>query len=258
MLRHYREKAGLSRAELARQICKSVSLVQAIELGQRAATPEVTEDLETALATGGALSQLRREIGDGLSYQAYPSWFADWPGKEATATTLRWYELITVPGLLQTEDYARAVLSTRVKATDDDIAEMVAARLARQAVLERADPPMLWVILAEGVLRCPVGGAAVMGGQLARLVEAARKPNVVIQVIPVDAGAHEGFRGPFIVADFAAAPSLGYQDTAVRGQIVEDVDDIAALMSLWDTLKSEALPRSASAALMEKVAQTWT
>src|SRR5215472_3018596 len=100
MLRYYRERAGLSRAELARQISKSVSLVQAIELGQRAATPDVTGDLETVLDTGGALHRLREEIGDGLSYQVYPSWFADWPGKEAAASALRWFELAVVPGLL--------------------------------------------------------------------------------------------------------------------------------------------------------------
>src|SRR5215472_4343736 len=150
MLRYYREEAGLSRAELARQISKSVSLVQAIELGQRAATPEVTEDLEAVLATGGALSQLRHEIGDGLSYQAYPSWFADWPGKEAAATALRSFELAMVPGLLQTEDYARALFRARLKATDEQVEERVAARIARQAILAREDPPMLWVVLDEG------------------------------------------------------------------------------------------------------------
>ena len=85
MLRYYRDQAGLSRTELARQISKSVSLVQAIELGQRAATPDVTDDLEAALATGGALSRLRAEIGDGLGYQVFPAWFQDWAIKEAEA-----------------------------------------------------------------------------------------------------------------------------------------------------------------------------
>ena len=78
MLRYYRERAGLSRTDLARQISKSVSLIQAIELGHRAATADVTEDLERVLPSDGALTRLRDEIGDGLGYQAYPSWFQDW------------------------------------------------------------------------------------------------------------------------------------------------------------------------------------
>jgi transcriptional regulator with XRE-family HTH domain len=260
MLRFYRMRSGLSQEQFGARIHYSPDQVGKVENAQRSPTEDFTAacDAVPELRTDGALTELRERLKHYFQQRAYPGWFAHWPDAEATATTLRWYELITVPGLLQTEDYARAVLSTRVKATEDDIAEMVETRLARQAVLERADPPMLWVILAEGVLRCPVGGPTVMSAQLGHLMEAARRPNVVIQVIPTGTGAHEGFRGPFIVADFAAAPSLAYQDTAVRGQIVEDADDIAALMSLWDTLKSEALPRSASVVLMEEAARQWT
>ena len=85
MLRYYRERAGLTRTDLARQISKSVSLIQAIELGQRAATAEVTQDLERELAADGALTRLREEIGDGLGYQPYPSWFQDWVVSESEA-----------------------------------------------------------------------------------------------------------------------------------------------------------------------------
>jgi len=97
MLRYYRERAGLSRTELARQISKSVSLIQAIELGQRAATADVTEDLERVLPADGALTRLRDEIGDGLGYQPYPSWFQDWVASEGEAKKLRWFEPLLVP-----------------------------------------------------------------------------------------------------------------------------------------------------------------
>ena len=103
MLRYYRERAGLSRTDLARQISKSVSLIQAIELGQRAATADVTEDLERVLPSDGALTRLRDEIGDGLGYQAYPSWFQEWLVSEQEAKKLRSFEPMLVPGLLQTE-----------------------------------------------------------------------------------------------------------------------------------------------------------
>jgi hypothetical protein len=163
-----------------------------------------------------------------------------------------------VPGLLQTEDYARAMLSTQVMATDEEVEEMVAARLARQAILSRDKPPMLWVILDEGVMRRPVGGTWVMKEQLRRLAEAARRPSVVLEVIPLSAGAHQGMSGSFVIAEFGTAAPIAYQDTAARGQIIEDADDIEAITVMWDTLKSEALPRAASLELVEEVAETWT
>jgi len=258
MLRYYREQAGLSRTELARQISKSVSLVQAIELGQRAATPDVTEDLEAALATGGALTRLRTEIGDGLGYQVFPAWFQDWAIKETEAATLRWFEPLVVPGLLQTEDYARAIFRTRFKITADEIEERVAARMRRQQVLTRDDPAALWVILDEWVLRRPVGGRHVMLEQANRLIDAARQPHIVIGILPASTGAHEGLTGAFALADFDGAPSVGYQEGAVRGQPVEDPKDVAALALTWDTLRSEALPRAASLALLEEAAKSWT
>jgi hypothetical protein len=117
---------------------------------------------------------------------------------------------------------------------------------------------MLWVILDEGVLRRPVGGTWVMKEQLLCLAEAARRPSVVLQVIPLSAGAHQGMSGNFVIAEFEKAPPIAYQDTAARGQIIEGADDLEAIMVMWDTLKSEALPRGASLAFVEEVAKTWT
>ena len=155
MLRYYRERAGLSRNELARHVSKSASLIQAIELGQRVATAEVTEDLERALNAGGALSRLRDEIGDGLGYQPYPSWFQDWLISEREAKKLRWFGSLLVPGLLQTADYAKAVFRTRFGVTDEEVDEQAAARLKRREILERDEPPALWVIVDESVEALP-------------------------------------------------------------------------------------------------------
>ena len=147
MVRFYRERAGLSRPETARQICKSESLVQAIELGQRTATLEVTRDLESALHAEGALVQLRDELAEALGYQAFPAWFQDWALKEAEATTLRTFQPLIVPGLLQTEDYARAIFATRFRITQDETEELTAARMKRQEILAREYPPTFRVIL---------------------------------------------------------------------------------------------------------------
>jgi transcriptional regulator with XRE-family HTH domain len=259
-LRHYRTRAGMSQEQLGARVYCSADLIGKIENGQRAPAEELAAacDAVPELGTGGALTRLRELLRDYLKQRAYPGWFHRWPDKEAEAKTLRWFELVAVPGLLQTKDYARAMLRTQVMASDDEIAEMVRARLDRQLILERDVRPMLWVILDVGVLRRPVGGTSAMRGQLARLADAARRPNVVVQVIPLSAGAHQGMSGNFVIADFADAPPCVYQDTAARGQIIEDPDDIAAVTTMWDTLHSEALPRAASLELVEETATIWT
>jgi transcriptional regulator with XRE-family HTH domain len=259
MLRYYRERAGLSRTELARQISKSVSLIQAIELGQRAATADVTEDLERVLPADGALARLREEIGDGLGYGAYPSWFQDWLASEREAKKLRTFEPMLVPGLLQTEDYARAVFGARFGITNEEIDEQVAARLKRQEILVRDEPPALWVILDESVLRRPVGGRYVMREQIGRLIEACQRPHVSVQLISCTVGAHRGlWAGAFIIANFEDAPPVGYQETACQGQFVDRRQDVETLVDCWDTLVREALPWAASQALLEEAAKSWT
>lgn len=259
MLRYYRERAALTRPELAQRISKSVSLIQAIELGQRVATAEVTEDLERVLPADGALARLREEIGDGLGYQAYPSWFQDWLVSEREAKKLRLFGPSLVPGLVQTADYARAVFGTRFGVTDQEIDEQVAARLKRQEILAREQPPALWVIVDETVLRREVGGRHVMREQAGHLIEMARRPYVSVQVISASAGAYRGlWAGGFGIADFGDAPAAGYQETACQGQFVDRREDVETLVECWDTLVREALPWAASQALLEEAAKSWT
>jgi transcriptional regulator with XRE-family HTH domain len=258
MVRYYRERSGLSRPELARLVSKSESLVQAIELGQRAATPQVTGDLETALQVGGALARLREEIGDGLGYQVYPSWLQEWALIEREAKRLRGFEPMLVPGLVETADYARAVFGTLSGVTDEEIDGHVAARLKRQEILDRDQPPELWMIIDESVLHRPVGGPYVMREQLRHLLEMARRPRISLQVIPGTV-THVGLSaGGFAIADCPDAPTVGYQDTASYGQVVDRIEDVGALTDRWDTLVREALPLAASQALVEEAAKSWT
>jgi transcriptional regulator with XRE-family HTH domain len=260
MLRHYRTAAGLTPEELGARVYLSASQIRKVEEGTRTPTEALTQACEALpeLNCNGALTTLREILKDHLRHRAYPGWFQAWPDHESHARRLRSFQLVVVPGLLQTETYARAVLGTRVGANAEELDEAVAARLERQQILNRAHPPELWVLLDEAVLRRPVGGPGVMAGQLGYLAAAARRPHIVLQVIPLAAGAHEGMRGgAFVLADFTDSPSLGYQDTAVTGQIVEDENQVAALAVTWDTLRLEALPRSASLDLVEEVAQIW-
>jgi transcriptional regulator with XRE-family HTH domain len=260
MLRFYRTQAGLSQTDLGARLHFSGDLVSKIEAGHRIASEEFAAACDGLpnLGTGGALAELRGLMKEAIRNRALPGWFVDWPRKEALARSLRWFEVVSVPGLLQTEEYARAVLRTQVMATEEQVEDMVRARMERQSILAREHPPMFWVLIDECVLRRPVGGGEVMAGQLGRLAEVARQPNIVLQAIPLAAGAHQGMSGNFVIADFAQGPPAVYQDTAVRGQITEDPDDIAKLTVMWETLKAEALSRSASQELIEEAGKSWT
>ena len=260
MLRHYRTQAGLSREQLGSRVYLTGDMVAKIERGNRTATEKFVEACEALpeLGTRGSLRVLWEQLRDSFMSRPYPGWFADWPGKEAQAVKLRWFEMAVVPGLLQTESYARALLTDRV-AFLGDIDEAVTARMERAAILARDDPPELWVVVDEAVLHRPVGGPDVMAGQLKHLIELASRPAIVVRVMPATVGVHDGLPGAgFIIADFGDAPSAAYQDTALRGQVIEEAEDIVTLGATWDRLAAEALPRSASLARMEEIGKSWT
>ncbi|HET7016642.1 MAG TPA: helix-turn-helix transcriptional regulator [Streptosporangiaceae bacterium] len=261
MLRHYRMRAGLTQDQVGSLAHVSGKLISAYENGWRVPTRPTTGDIDSVgeLNTHGALTELWDQFEEGMNYQAFPDWFQDWPEKEAMAATLRGFEPLLVPGLLQTDEYARALFGTQIGTTEDEIDELVAARLKRQEVLTKPNPPTLWIILDEWVLRRPVGGRHVMLEQVTRLIEAAQQPNVVFEVIPAEAGAHDGLScGGFAIADFKDAPSVAYQESAVQGQIVQDPEHVARLVAKWTTLGTEALPRKASVTLLEESAKSWT
>jgi hypothetical protein len=182
---------------------------------------------------------------------ATPPWFRSWVEHEQQAATLRIWQLGVLSGLLQTEQYARGILTVEPGVTEDQVSERLAARLARQAVLVRDDPPAAWFLVDEAVLHRCVGSADVMAAQLAHLVGLARLPNVTIQVVP--SIAHAGLLG-----GFAAAERAAYVETAVAGQVFEDADIIAGLLTRFDTLRNEALRGSESLALIERMCTEWT
>ena len=259
MLRWYRQRAGLSQDVLGAKAHMSGKTISAYENGWRVPTRPATSDIDAVpeLQTDGALTQLWDSLKDGMNYQAFPSWFQGWPGKEAQAKTLRWFEALIVPGLLQTEDYARAIFQTRFGLSDEEIETRVAARLKRQEILTRDKPPALWIILDDGVLRRPVGGRHVMLEQVNHLIEVAKRPTVVIEVIPPSVGAHEGLAGAFTIADFEDAASVGYQEAAVDGQLLESREAVAALDLTWATLRGDTMSRKASLVVLEEAAKAW-
>jgi transcriptional regulator with XRE-family HTH domain len=261
-LRYYRTRAGLSQTDLAAKAYMSHDVISKIETGERAPSEGTPERLDAVpeLDTRDGLTRLWNLLRPGMRHRAHPGWFQRWATDvEAKAIKLRWFEPQVFPGLLQIEDYVRALLADRIGATVDETEASVSARLDRQGILAQDKPPELWVVIDEAVLHRGVGGPYVMREQLRHLIEMGQRSNIVLQVIPSSVAVHDGLRGAgFTIADLENSAPVAYQDTAVRGQIVDDRDDVAALMTIWDRLRAEALPRKASLALVEEVAKTWT
>lgn len=253
-LRRARSRAGLTQDQLAEKISYSPSLVAHVEIGSRAPSADFAARADDALGTDGLLTRLQPLVRS----EAYPAWFRDWVEIEREATALRWFEPLLIPGLLQTEDYARSVLQAAHPASPDgEVDRLVAARMDRQAILAKDEPPLLWVILDEGVLTRPVGGPSVMRAQIERLITAARQPKIILQVIPASSGAHPGLAGHFVIASFNGSPDVAYLDNALAGQVTERPADLSRVALLYDILKAEALSPRASSDHARKAMEQW-
>ncbi|MFF9908937.1 Scr1 family TA system antitoxin-like transcriptional regulator, partial [Streptomyces olivaceus] len=212
-LRRLREAAGLKQAELAACIFCVPSLVGQVETARKVPTREFSERLDAALGTDGTFSRL---VGLVLRSQL-PTWFQAYAEMEAKATYISTFQAQLVYGLLQTEEYARAVLGVR---TDDNLDARVAARMERQRVLEREQPPLMWVVLSEAVLRQEIGGREVMRNQLAHLLHVSERLEWVrVQVLPFAEGAHAGLMGSFTLLRFDDDPDLVYTEDFVQGHM---------------------------------------
>lgn len=261
MLCFYRERAGMTQVELAQRLFCSHDVISKMEQGRRPPTREQPSLLDAVpeLETHGALTELWGSLREANRNQGHPGWFT-WPEKEAVARELCWYEPLLVPGLLQTEDYARAVLrGAQPDASDEEIEGQVAARMGRQRVLTKAEPPYLRVVVDEGVLHRTIGSAEIMRTQVTLLAEAADRPRVSIQVIPLAAQERTGLAGAFIIAEQEDGASGVYLETGVIGQMVDSPSLVREARRNFGTLTGEALPRGASRDLILKVAEErWT
>jgi transcriptional regulator with XRE-family HTH domain len=249
-----RNRAGLSQEQLGDLINFSGSLIGMVETARRPPSLDFAERCDEALKTGGLFARLHRYV----SNETYPSWFREWVEIERDASWLRWMEPLLVPGLLQTEPYARAILGARADG-GENLDQAVAGRLERQQILHRENPPRLWCVLDEAVLHRSVGGSAVMRDQLLHLAEMSLRPKVSIQIVPHQVGAHPCLQGGFIIADLEEAPSIVYLETAAAGQVVAAPAVVNQVALSYETVRSEALPALASRDLILKVAEKeWT
>jgi hypothetical protein len=189
--------------------------------------------------------------------EAVPDWFEVYVGLEAEAATIYGYDAEFVPGILQTEDYAWAVHRAQlIGATNDQINRLVKVRMARQEVLSSSDAPQLWLILNEAVIRRIVGDATVMQEQLGHLIEASRLPNLTLQVIPFNAGAHAAMDGSFSLLSFPEPndPHIVYIEYHTGALYLEKQAEVERYRLMFDHLRASALPVDASRALMARIA----
>jgi transcriptional regulator with XRE-family HTH domain len=212
-LRAQRERAGLTQKELADKVYCSASLLSAIENTTRLAQRDLVEKLDEVLRTGGTLLRIWGMTTKGT----YPSWFAKTAELEVEATKIHEWELRYVPGLLQTPDYAREVMRAnrpRNNVGDDDesIERDVTARIDRQDILTRDNPPRAWFVIDESILHRIVGDDVVMAKQLEHLENMAEPSNIVIQILPFEARVHPGGEGPLKILEFSDNPTIGYTE----------------------------------------------
>jgi transcriptional regulator with XRE-family HTH domain len=207
-LRRLREQAGMTTERAAASIRGSHSKISRMEHGRVGFKERDIGDLLTLYGIGAgdereALLNLAREANTPGWWQAYsdilPHWVEPYFGLEAAASFIREFELQFVPGLLQTEDYARAVIRLGNLPSEEEVIRRAQARVSRQELLRREDPPKLWAVLDEGALRRVIGGRQAMRAQLLHLIEMCDDPNVTLQILPFTAGAHRAMGGPFTI-----------------------------------------------------------
>ena len=253
-LRRARTAAGMTQDAVAREISYSASLVAAVEQARRVPRPEFTRRCDELLKTDGLLTRIREK----MRHEPLLDWFREWARIEEEATLLRWYEPLVVPGLLQTEAYARALHEGASPLTGEEMEQQVAARMERQRVLHRDKPPRLVAALDEYVLRRAVGGPAVMRAQLEHLVEMGRPHHVFLHVVPAGAGAYRGLNGPLVLASAPDAEDVAYLDNQIHGHVVEDPAHVQSIQQTWESVLADALPHRQSIDLIAEAARTWS
>lgn len=248
-LRRLREAADLTIDEVGDKLECSASKISRIETGHVGVTPRDARDLLELYGVSGddqnALVQLAREARKRSWWHAYNEVFTGaFVGLEADASSLRAFQALLVPGLLQTRSYAHAVIrAMRPGAEESEIERRVTARMARQQLLADPSPPEYWAVMDEAVLHRCVGGTDVMIEQLGRLHALAELPHVNLQVVQFGAGAHPGMEGPFLILGFPeqADPDVVYVDSTSSGVYLEMPEDVRRYALMFDHLRAAAL-----------------
>jgi len=251
-LRRLREGAGVTRDDAGYHIRASGSKISRMELGRVSFKErDVTDLLEfygvRDLTERGKLLQLTREANAPPWFQKFqdvvPDWFQVFVGLEEAAQLIRVYEGQCVPGLLQTEEYARAIVTQGAPGMDpDEIDRRVALRMGRQKLLTRENPPRYWVILDEAALRRPMGGRDAHARQIARLIDLMGHPHVTLQLMPFTYGGHSAEAGAFTIMRFTEkdVPDVVYTEYLTGAHYIDKTEEVDRYYSVMERLTAEA------------------
>ncbi len=247
-----REHAGLSRAELAALVQYSKHTVASVELGRRMPDQAFIERAEEALGNTGALRKAARHLTRGEAGLA--AWFRRWARLEREAVSLCTYECRLLPGLLQSEAYARAVFDNSVPLlTDEQTEAQLAARMGRQAMLRERPTVPFGFIVEESVFRRGLGGPQVQASMLDHVLELTAPRNVTLQVVPLELEFHGCLDGPVRILETQEGRRLGYSEGQQNGRLISDPKEMSLLCRRYDTLRSQALNPRESRDLLERL-----
>ncbi|MFD5701666.1 helix-turn-helix domain-containing protein [Streptomyces lasiicapitis] len=253
-LRHARERAGFSQEALGAPLFVSGSFIGQLEAGTRRMHLEYAAHFDETLDMGGFFT---RNCG-ALAKSKYPDHFAEAAEAEASATTIKHYLPLLIPGLLQTPAYSAELFrSYRPMATDDEIKELVTTRMDRARLLDNPTTPLLWAILDEAALRRPVGGPATMAEALRHVADLAHRHRVILQVLPFSAGAHAGMGGSLKLMEFTDAPPLCFVEGLDTGRLIDDPATVARHTMTFSLLQALGRSPRHSLALIESMAHDY-
>ena len=251
-LQDLRERAGMSRDQASKVLRVASATVRRMETAEVALKIPYVQVLLKAYGIpdeeADAFVELAEEANRPGWWQRFhdvlPDWFSMYVSLEGAASLLRMYEPHFVPGLLQTEDYARTVMRTGAvgRTRPEDIERHVALRMERQSLLTRPDAPRLWVVMDETVLRRPVGSVEIMRAQADKLLEATTMPNVTLQIAEFSTGHHPGTYGPFVLFRFAVPelPDMVYSEYLTGAVYFDARPEVASYLEVMDRMAAQA------------------
>lgn len=251
----FRERAGLTQAELGRRLNYGPDMVAAVECGWRIAQPEMIDRADEVLDAHGVLKAMKDEV----ARARYPGFFRSTARIEAQAVEVHVYATQAVPGLLQTEAYARAVcVMWRPLLDEQTIEQRVASRMARQQIFSRAPAPLLSFVIEKVILQRPLGGKEVVREQLERLLQIGRRRHVELQVMPSCREEHAGLAGPFTLTVTRTHQRMAYTEVQSTSHLLTDRSRVRELEAAYGTLRAQALTPQESLTLIEKyLGDTW-
>ncbi|MFE9097029.1 helix-turn-helix domain-containing protein [Streptomyces sp. NPDC007264] len=249
-LKRFRVRAGMERSEFGSLTGYSVSTIAAYEQGRRVPPPRFIDRADEVLDAGGVLQEMKEEV----ARAQYPAFFRDAARLEGEAVELHVYDTHLINGLLQTEEYARAVFTMRRPLlSDETIEERVAARLARQKIFSRLPMPTLSFVIEQSVLTRPLGGTYVMRGQLEQLLLCGQRRNVEIQIMPNARDEHAGLAGPFTLIETQDARRIAYVEAYKHSRLYTDRGTVRELEEQYGLLRAQALTPHESLTLIEEL-----